>query len=211
MTFEIEIRGALLDQHLPVGTPYGDTGNKITVPPTVDVEVVAAIDAAEAEGARRLLVIVDSFGGWVACAHAVAARLRRFSREVGPVVAYVVKADSSAPAVALAADYVVLDPAGRFLIHGAGGHDRPRTHEVMAAAPGSSTGSTAPTRSGTGSRTSSARSSGPASWRPAPSCPRRSGADGSRGCARRRSRRAGSRRALPAIRRRARRARSRGR
>ena len=58
MTFEIEIRGALLDQHLPVGTPYGDTGNKITVPPTVDVEVVAAIDAAEAEGARRLLVIV---------------------------------------------------------------------------------------------------------------------------------------------------------
>ena len=141
---EIEIIGSLLHTFVPRGGKYGYGGHcTVTVCTTVDRDVIAAIDAAEAAGAARLLLVVDSFGGEVHCAHAVAARVRRFSSTVGPVVAFVRKADSSAPAVALEADFVVLAADGRFLVHGAvgepGGDPQP-THETMAAALAARTG-----------------------------------------------------------------------
>jgi hypothetical protein len=133
---EIEINGSLMSRFLPTGTHYGHAGNFVSGACTVAGDVVQQIDRAQADGARRLLALVDCKGGESSSAYVVAERLRRFSRECGPVIAFVRQAWSSAPHVALAADYVVLAEGAPICIHGASaapGTDLRPIHEKAAA------------------------------------------------------------------------------
>jgi ATP-dependent protease ClpP protease subunit len=88
------------------------------------------LDAAREAGAKSLLLHVTSEGGVATEALAMFRALRRFSDEVGPVVAYVDRlAGSGASLAALAADFVVIAPEGRFFVHEPqGGPDDTRAH-----------------------------------------------------------------------------------
>jgi ATP-dependent protease ClpP protease subunit len=96
-------------------------GNE-NVPRVRDVDVVQEVDAAEAAGARSLLVHITLCGGHIAAAYRIAGRLREFAADVGRVVAFIDgQCDSCAPVVALAADFVAIDPRSWFGFHGAVG------------------------------------------------------------------------------------------
>jgi ATP-dependent protease ClpP protease subunit len=113
---EIEITGLLATEHVPHMAPYANVLNAATVT-TLAPKVIAEIDAAEAAGVRRLLLVVDSVGGRYSVARAIFDRIRAFSDRGGEVITYVRKASSIAPAVALAGDFIVLDPGARYLVH----------------------------------------------------------------------------------------------
>jgi ClpP class serine protease len=96
-------------------------GNE-TVPRVRDVDVVQEVDAAEAAGARSLLLHITLCGGHIPAAYRIAGRLREFAADGGRVVAFVDgQCDSCAPVVALAADFVAVDPRSWFGFHGAVG------------------------------------------------------------------------------------------
>jgi ATP-dependent protease ClpP protease subunit len=82
------------------------------------------LDAAKAAGARALLLTVDSRGGNVEEGLTAVAALEKFSREVGPTVAYVKgDAHSMAGVVAMAADYCVIAPGASMVVHAVHGGD----------------------------------------------------------------------------------------
>ncbi len=89
-----------------------------TAKPTVTAGNLAVeLDAIRAAGARAVLLVVNSNGGDVRGGLGIVRALRRFSDEVGPVVAYVKKAESMACSVAVAADFVVADPDSTWADH----------------------------------------------------------------------------------------------
>lgn len=88
------------------------------------------LDAAKAAGARSLLLDVSSDGGSVPEGLAMIAMLEKFSREVGPTVAYVSgRAHSMAAVIVAACDYAVAAPGASFHVHGvSGGTETERAH-----------------------------------------------------------------------------------
>jgi ATP-dependent protease ClpP protease subunit len=91
----------------------------------VDESLVAQVGRLinQATQARvgAVLVVVNSPGGDGGAAIQIYAALRHFSKTVGPVIAHVPRhgaAASAASMVALAADYIVLDPSSKgFIVH----------------------------------------------------------------------------------------------
>jgi ATP-dependent protease ClpP protease subunit len=84
--------------------------------------LAASVAAARERGAGGLLVDLDSAGGEIAGARAMALVLQRFGREVGPVMAWVggrsgAIAQSAATIVAYGAQLVFMDPESSMLIH----------------------------------------------------------------------------------------------
>ncbi len=81
--------------------------------------VCAELDAIREAGARSLLVVVNSRGGSVAEGLGIVRALRRFSAEVGPVIAWVSgRAHSMAASIATAADFCLVDAwGGSFFLH----------------------------------------------------------------------------------------------
>lgn len=94
----------------------------------------STLDAAAAAGAKSLHLSVDSRGGVATEALAICRALRRFSNEVGPVVASVERqADSGASLAALAADYCVVSPVAKFHVHDPQGGPRDRRAHLRNA------------------------------------------------------------------------------
>jgi ATP-dependent protease ClpP protease subunit len=87
------------------------------------VSFLRRLDLLRAAGARAFVVVVDSEGGDMREGFAMIRGMERASREVGPVIAYVAGlAGSMASAVAVAADYSVIDFfRGRIFVHEPGG------------------------------------------------------------------------------------------
>jgi ATP-dependent protease ClpP protease subunit len=97
--------------HVPVRGVIGD-GPGAGCEPAAFARHVAA---AKAGGARALLITVDSPGGNIAAGIKMTYTL---SCSGLPTIAYVRgRADSMASAVALSADFVVIDPRGSFRLH----------------------------------------------------------------------------------------------
>jgi hypothetical protein len=89
---------------------------------------LAEVDRTRLQGGGVLLVEINSRGGAAAAALRLYEGLRRFSQDGGMVVTFVEQAGSAAALVAVAGDYVVLAPGGRFVIHASCG----ATAEVRA-------------------------------------------------------------------------------
>jgi ATP-dependent protease ClpP protease subunit len=86
------------------------------------------LDAAQAAGARSLIVDVNSTGGDVREGLAMIAMLEKFSKEVGPTIANVsVRAHSMAAVIVTACDYAVASSSASLHVHGvSGGTDQER-------------------------------------------------------------------------------------
>jgi ATP-dependent protease ClpP protease subunit len=111
-TAEIRDGVARLYLEAAIGSGAGEVGS---------AAVAAQLADLKARGARALLIAVDSDGGNALDGIGIFDALREFSRTSGSVVAHVVRAASAASLVALAADHVVVDPDGSFMIHGPSG------------------------------------------------------------------------------------------
>jgi ATP-dependent protease ClpP protease subunit len=97
---------------------HGEIGASMGTSGTTGSAFCVNLDAARAAGAKALLLDVNSSGGLVTESLAIARGLRRFSNEVGPVVAYVANlAGSGASLAAVSADYVVIAPQATVFIH----------------------------------------------------------------------------------------------
>ncbi|MBI5071260.1 MAG: hypothetical protein HZB56_23840 [Deltaproteobacteria bacterium] len=99
-------------------------------------EVLRQIEAHRQAGARCLLVTLGMCGGGaLGESLEIVAGLRRFSTEVGPVVAHVQgTVGSSGPLIAIAADLVIMAPKARMLFHAAScgqAHDPEATHKLV--------------------------------------------------------------------------------
>lgn len=125
---DVRVAEILIDRWLGFPGTYGSWPlGEILTPWTL----VGQIDAARRAGARALFVVLSPApglectvngalvpGGHVLAALEVYRALRRFSTEVGPVVAFGEKLiGSCAPWLMLAADVVVLEPRARLLFH----------------------------------------------------------------------------------------------
>jgi ATP-dependent protease ClpP protease subunit len=109
----------IIFQHRP---PEGITINGRHFPAdtiTTHDDVVSALAQARAEGHRVVLVTMNKCrGGNISAALWIFNALREFSRSGGVVVAHLAgDAMSSAPAVALAADFILMDLGSRYILH----------------------------------------------------------------------------------------------
>jgi ATP-dependent protease ClpP protease subunit len=86
--------------------------------------VLRALADLTARGIRTVLVRINSCGGHVADASIIYNGLRAFSIAGGTVIAHIQRAASTAPLVALAADFIVMDPVADIHVHSTiGGSD----------------------------------------------------------------------------------------
>jgi hypothetical protein len=117
---EIEIIGSLFPEQVAPGMiSYGKHTIKVTKSVSA-AEVIAAVDAAERDGVRALLLVIESPGGDSDAGLCVYNRLRRFSQDGGGVVAFVQGlCVSVAPIIVQAADLVLMRSDARLSIHGA--------------------------------------------------------------------------------------------
>ena len=92
---------------------------------------IEQLEEVRARGTRVVLLRIESAGGLVDESLLIYEALRRFSRDGGRVVVHVAGwCGSTATFIALAGDYVVLDPAAKFLGHGMNGYAPARTREL---------------------------------------------------------------------------------
>jgi hypothetical protein len=114
---EIPILGSLMPYYLEPGTRIGD-GRAVVERVAVAGDVLKAIDGAEREGKRVILLVMECPGGDAESGFEVYGRLRRFSESGGRVVAFVQGRNASiAPIVAQAADFIIMRADGKFAIH----------------------------------------------------------------------------------------------
>lgn len=108
-------------------------------------DVVAKIDAAKASGTPALVLNLESLGGGADAMHQVIDALRSYQVAGGKVVAFIGNdgrspeagqvagvIGSSAPAIALQADFVVMDAAARMAFHSAH-HEDPQGRLTIGA------------------------------------------------------------------------------
>ena len=92
---------------------------------------IEQLEEVRARGTRVVLLRIESAGGLVDESFLIYEALRRFSRDGGRVVVHVAGwCGSTATFIALAGDYVVLDPAAKFLVHGMNGYAPASTREL---------------------------------------------------------------------------------
>ncbi len=124
---EIEIRGYLVSNARPLSPRvHPNPSEPLVYLEDLDREIYRAVQA----GARAILLRIHSWGGDAACAWRLYAKLRQFSDRGGCLICHVIEAASTAPILALAADLVIVDPRGRFILHSAGG-DSQRTRDSI--------------------------------------------------------------------------------
>ncbi len=122
MTYRtIEIVGSLAPHSVRPGTACRFGAVEVPAEHVVSAPaILAAIDDAEADGARVLLLVVESEGGNAFSGFQVYNRVAAFQRSGGRVVAFVRgRVGSMMPVVAQAADYVVMAGDARFIMHSA--------------------------------------------------------------------------------------------
>src|SRR5438132_8162995 len=119
---EIDIRCSYLGSGECVDPKYRDAAATNRLPAG---KVLAEISEAWSRGVRALLLSLETPGGHVGESWHIYDTLQMFSRHRGPVVVHVLGwCASTATFIALAGDYVVMDPAAQLVVHSMVGRNR---------------------------------------------------------------------------------------